>query len=231
MTTNPGSLADISFRLLQPKLMDPPLILSEPERALEDIPFDEVIMLMTVYFHLQDYAGEDTEDLVRRFDVRPETMAPFVESRLRNRSWWHGLVSRARENQTEEQARQEGRDWATIGNMVMSFYQLQAHTEAYPLSIPEMLVFYAALVSHQRDCRDSGDEPVAEAVDEKDLDMVWVQIEAFERAVHRRVQTFEAIPDDTQTSAPLFPLFGDVATYTAWAMDQHRARKDEEHDG
>ena len=47
MTTNPGSLADISFRLLQPKLMDPPLIISEPERALEDIPFDEVIMLMT----------------------------------------------------------------------------------------------------------------------------------------------------------------------------------------
>ena len=93
---------------------------------------------LTAAFYLFDQ-DLPFDDLVARYNVKPESAHDLIVEKLPTHCWWQCLLSRARDAASDELNEKELSDWALIGNFAMGFYGLHMALEDYPMAIGDML--------------------------------------------------------------------------------------------
>lgn len=215
----------MQFYIVAPKGTGFSLNPEEPTLTADDLDFWEKMVLFTVVLYLRQMEGEEAaEKFIRVCDVEPESVAFYLDDKMPTHSWWRMSLSRAREAQSEEQAAEEGQDWADIGNFAMGLYTLHQSATDYPVSLLTMLRIYTEVIEHQLKHPEDG----VRVVDDVHAERFNASCENFWAALYQRMQTFEAVTDDTKTCLDAFPLFGDIAEMTKWGHGLSKNIPDEE---
>ncbi len=199
-------LDEVRFVWVQPSEGDPTFSLQEPALALEELAFEDMAALLSARGYLQKH-GVSCEDLVRRFNVKPESLEALAGAQVPLYTWWDYMSLKARENYDEEQNVDEALDWWRIINTVLGFHTLHKHKEGYNLPLPKMMAFYHGLALLQQR------GGTVEAVHPDQLDEFVAWMDAYYEALESRTNAYMGIEADVLLAEPPITLCGSVAAH------------------
>lgn len=202
------SMPDVGFSYIPP-LEDSVFDLDDPQLEANLLPFRDMACCLTAAFFLHDQ-DLPFDDLVARFNVKPESVHDLIVVKLPTHCWWQCLLSRARETATPEANEREMADWALIGNFAMGFYGLHMALEDYLMPIHSMLTHYVSYARSQKALMDRGVTPHIQAVANADVESFLRHYSAFEAALERREQAIGRLLGDGAINRAAFVLTGDA---------------------
>ena len=212
-----SSMADIGFSYIPP-LDSSVFDIDDPQLEANELSFQDMACCLTAAFFLHDQELP-FDDLVARFNVKPESAHDLIVEKLRTHCWWQCLLSRARDVASDEMNECELEDWALIGNFAMGFYGLHMALEDYPMPIGAMLVHYVDHARSQQVLINRGITPYVQAVSNDDVGAFLRHYAQFEKALQRRKESMAGIIEDGAINRSAFVLTGDAgkAFQAAWS--------------
>jgi hypothetical protein len=202
-----SSMPDIGFSHIPP--LDCGFDIDDPQLEANELPFRDMACCLTAAFFLHDQ-DLPFDDLVARFNVKPESAHALIVEKLPTHCWWQCLLSRAREVASASDNEREMADWALLGNFAMGFYGLHMALEDYPMPIGDMLVHYVNHARGQKTLLDRGGIPRVQAVANDDVNAFLKHYAKFEAALERRKASMEGIMEDGAINRSAFILTGDA---------------------